>query len=283
VMGLPRAPTTVIATGGDGKIGVTWGAPAAGSADLHAVWIYDAAGYVDRYAVVCGTCTSATVTGLANGRTYYTVVAAHNPAGWGATTSSAWVTVMGRPAAPTDLRLSSLRGQLTAAWTAPANTAAASVDSYMVVVYDTNGYSGRYVTVCGACASGTVTGLTNGAWYQVVVYAHNAGGWGDAAISGWAVVGAPTAPRDLRATPGNGQVGVSWSAPASDSGSPVTGYLLVVYDADGYTGRYATCGATCAGTVVTGLTNGRPYTVVVYASNAYGGGLSASAPVTPAA
>jgi hypothetical protein len=187
------------------------------------------------------------------------------------------------PAAPTDIRLSSQAGQLTATWSAPANAASAAIDGYMVVVYNAGGYTGRYVTVCATCTTGTVTGLPNGVPHAAVVYGHNALGWGQAAISDWMSVGAPTAPRNLRATPGSGQAGVSWSPPESDSGSPITGYLVVAYDADGYTGRHATCGAGCTSTAVTGLTNGRPYTMVVYASNARGWGVAAYSPVTPAA
>jgi len=280
---VPGAPTGVTATGGDGLVSVTWGAaPAAGSIDSYAVWAFDAAGYANRYAVVCATCTSATVTGLANGKPYAAAVAAYSPAGMGTVAWSAWVTVAAVPAAPGDVRLSSLSGRLTATWQASTNSAAAAIDAYAVLAYDANGYTGKHVIVCATCTTGTVTGLTNGGWYYVIVYPHNASGWGNVGYSDWMAVGAPTAPQNVLATPGNGQVSVSWSPPASNSGSPVTGYIVVAYDANGYTGRYATCPATCRSTVVAGLTNGRPYTMVTHASNAYGWGVAAFSPVTPA-
>ena len=279
----PGAPTNVVATGGDGQIGVTWGAAPAGPIDAYAVWAFDAAGYTNRYAIACATCTSATVTGLANGKPYYAIVAAFNAAGQGAIAWSGWVTVAAVPAAPADVRLSSLPGQLTATWKPSANAAAAAIDSYAVLVFDANGFTGKYAVVCATCTTGTVTGLTTGAWYYVGVYAHNPTAWGAPGWSEWMGVGAPTAPQNLRATPGNGQVGVTWSAPASNSGSPITGYMVLVYDAKGYTGRHVTCPATCTGTTVTGLTNGSPYAMVVHASNANGWGVAAvSATVMPA-
>jgi len=281
----PGAPTNVTATGGDGQIAVTWGAVPSGVAvDYYAVWAYDAAGYTNKYAIVCATCTSATVTGLANAKPYYVVVAAYNAAGQGAIGWSAWVTVAAVPAAPADIRVSSLAGQLTATWKAPANAAAAAIDSYAVLVYDANGYTGKFATVCGTCTTGTVTGLTTGTWYYVGVFAHNPPGWGVPGASDWMAVGAPTAPQNVRVTPGNGQVTTTWSAPASNSGSPITGYIVVAYDANGYAGQYATCAATCTGATVTGLTNGRQYVMVVHAGNVNGWGVAAfSTLVTPAA
>ena len=279
----PGTPTNVVATGGDGQMGVTWGAAPTGPIDYYAVWAFDAAGYANRYAIACATCTSATVTGLANGKTYYAIVAATNAAGMGTIAWSGWVTVAAVPTAPADIRLSSLPGQLTAIWKAPANAAAAAIDSYVVLVYDANGFTGKFVTACATCTSGTVTGLTTGAWYYVGVFAHNPLGWGAPGLSDWMAVGAPTKPQNLRVTPGNGQVAATWSAPVSNSGSAITGYIVAAYDANGYAGKYATCSATCTGVTVTGLTNGHAYAMVVHAGNVNGWGAAAiSSQVTPA-
>lgn len=90
---------------------------------------------------------------------------------------------------------------------------------------------------------------------------------------------APGAPTGVTAVRGNASATVSWSAPASTGGSPITGYEVTA----------APGGATCSTTgalscAVSGLTNGTAYTFTVRASNAIGPGPASapSAPVTPA-
>ncbi len=86
----------------------------------------------------------------------------------------------------------------------------------------------------------------------------------------------PGAPTIGTATAGNNQAAIAFTAPASDGGSPITGYT-------------ATCNAgafTAIGTVspiaVTGLSNGTAYTCSVTAANAVGSGAaSGTVGVTP--
>ncbi len=93
---------------------------------------------------------------------------------------------------------------------------------------------------------------------------------------------APGAPSAVAGTPANGSVALTWAAPASDGGSPVTGYQITPYV--GTTAQTAVL-TKSAGTsyTVTGLTNGTAYTFTVAAVNAAGTGppSAASAPVTP--
>ena len=86
---------------------------------------------------------------------------------------------------------------------------------------------------------------------------------------------APSAPINVIAAPINGGTTVSWLAPASDGGSPITGYLVTVEG----TNRCTTSGAlTCT---VTGLRNGKSYFVKVRASNATKEGKIARVTVVP--
>ena len=102
-------------------------------------------------------------------------------------------------------------------------------------------------------------------------------------ISFGAAATAPGAPAAPSAVAGNGSAQVSWSAPGSDGGSPVTGYSVVsspvVSPPVGCTNVLA---LTCD---FTGLTNGVAYTFRVSATNVVGTGplSSASLPVTPVA
>lgn len=75
---------------------------------------------------------------------------------------------------------------------------------------------------------------------------------------------APAAVDDLAATPGNGQVSLSWSAP-DDGGSAITDYE---YRVDG--GTWTSTGSSSPGHTVTGLTNGVEYDFEVRAVNSVG-------------
>jgi hypothetical protein len=91
----------------------------------------------------------------------------------------------------------------------------------------------------------------------------------------------PGAPTGVTAAKGNGQATVTWTRPADDGGTQITGYT-VTSNPGGVT---ASVNGTTTTAVVTGLTNGTSYTFTVTATNAVGTG-PASTPsnaVTPAA
>ena len=89
----------------------------------------------------------------------------------------------------------------------------------------------------------------------------------------------PGPPTTVTASAGNAQATISFTAPSSNGGSPITGYT-VTSSPGGITATGATSPIN-----VTGLTNGTPYTFTVVATNAIGNSVasSASTAVTPVA
>jgi len=98
--------------------------------------------------------------------------------------------------------------------------------------------------------------------------------WGIAVV-GPAVPGAPTA---LGATRGNTQVGLSWTAPASDGGTSITDYIVEYKLTSEPTTWTIFSDGTSAGTTatVTGLTNGLSYDFRVRAVNFIGNSIASN-------
>ncbi len=91
----------------------------------------------------------------------------------------------------------------------------------------------------------------------------------------------PAAPRNLLAVPGDSRVDLSWSAPASDGGSPVTAYSVYRGTSSGAETLLATVGNVLNYTDAQ-VANGQPYFYAVSATNGLGeGGRSNEVVATP--
>lgn len=87
------------------------------------------------------------------------------------------------------------------------------------------------------------------------------------------VVTVPSAPTIGTATAGNASATVSWTAPGSTGGGPVTGYQVrVVNGAGSQVGALRNAAADATSLLVTGLTNGTVYRFQVAATNSAGTG-----------
>ena len=182
-------------------------------------------------------------------------------------------------------------------WTAPGNAGRPAITGYKLQYRQ--GGSGAWTAHAhsGTGTSTTLGSLATDTTYQVQVRARNADGDGPWSATGSRSTGAvaatvPGAPRNLAAAPDNARVTLSWSAPASDGGAPITTYRyrhgtrtmslsgaawteVPDSDADGD-------GADEREVTVTGLTNGTEYPFEVQALNSAGGGAAARTRATPA-
>jgi fibronectin type 3 domain-containing protein len=178
-----------------------------------------------------------------------------------------------KPATPSGVKISVGNGRVGLTWNSTSGAT-----SYHVKRATKSG--GPYTTIGSPSYNGyTNVGLTNGTTYYYVISAVNSGGesGNSAQVSAKPVnVPKPSAPAGLTAAPGNGQVGLTWAAPAN-----ATNYRLKRSTTSG--GPYAQIAITTyAGYTDVGRTNGVTYYYVVTAFNGSGeSGNSAQASAKP--
>lgn len=180
-------------------------------------------------------------------------------------------------------------GQATVNFAAPTTGTASG---FSVKVLDAAGAQvGALRSAPAGATSLVVTGLTNGSAFRFQVLATSA--LGDSPFSAISnavtpaaapATTAPGAPTIGTATAGNASATLTWTAPASNGGSAITGYTVRAFAGTVLARTQAVTG-NVGTVVVTGLTNGTAYTFDVAAINAAGtGGFSArTAAFTPTA
>ena len=278
---VPSAPSGLVASGGNASVVLSWTVPNSdGGAPITGYDVYrgtSAGGESATPVATNVTGSSFTDIGVANGTTYYYKVAAVNAVGLSPQSGEASATPQAPatvPSAPQGLTATGGNGTVKLSWSAPASNGGAAVNGYDV--YRGTSAGGESATPIVTNVTGTSftdTGLTNGTTYYYTVAAVNAVGVspqsGEASATPQA--GAPSAPLAVVASAGNASVTVSWSVPASDGGSPVTGYD--VYRGTSAGGESATpivTNVTGTSFTDTGLTNGTTYYYTVAAVNAVG-------------
>ena len=243
---------------------------------------------------------SATVTGLISSGKYSVSVTANNAEGSSVGASSVGTVT---PVASTSVKVPGVvtapaavggNASATVTWTAPAANNGASLISYSIAVKDGSNVvdtvtvpadntvkSASNVSVTGAL----VGGLTNGKPYTFAISATNAVGTSapvaTAAVTPFTLPGAPTG---VSVTRGNASLTVNWTAPTSNGGSPLTGYVVTyvgkptLVAASSLT-KTVSALATATSVSIPKLVNGVTYNVTVKAVTAKGSS-SASTPVT---
>ena len=270
---LPDAPTIGVATAENEGATVGWTPPVNNGGD-------PVIGYVITPSVgspiTVGNVTTAQLAGLTNGTAYTFQVAATTAAGTGLQ-SAASNSVTPNPTVPdvpTIVTATAGNASVALVWAAPVDDGGSAVTGYVITPS-----SGLPVTV-GNVTSYTVTGLTNGIGYAFIVAAINTVGTGGNSAPSSSVTPNPTAPAAptlVIGNAGNSTVAVTWTAPADDGGSAVTGYVITPSS-----GPPVTVGNVTSHTFA-GLTNGTGYTYMVAAINIVGTGAQSvpSTLVTP--
>ncbi len=265
VLDRPAAPgTPQVRSTGDRTVVLSWAEPAGNGAPIDGYRVTAAGGFgQDCPAAVC------TLTGLKNGQSYQFQVTARNAAGTSdPSPASAPAVPDTKPDQPAPPQATFGDGQITLAWTAPANRGSA-IDHYEVEVSPQQGA----VSFTGA-TSVVVTGLTNGASYTFRVRAVNRSNQ----TSDWSAFSAPQTPAGVPGRPdapvanpvndGIGQqMNVTWSEPLTN-GAPISTYQLTVLRGGSAVQTLTVDGGQRQATV--DVTNGLTYTYTLVAVNKAG-------------
>jgi hypothetical protein len=271
----PGSPEIRGAVSSEGRITAKWRAP---TSDGNSSII----GYTATAVPGGATCTTTgalacAIDGLSPGAEYFVTVRAVNAVGTGPTSERLTrTTPLVVPDQPRTPLIQASPGSIEVGWAAPDFDGGTAISGYTA----TASPGGAQCSTDGATTC-TINGLPHGTDYEVTITATNAVGTGSASVPATArtpTITAPGAPRPPELTALPGRIEVGWSAPESDGGSAVTGYVATA------TPGGATCSTTGATLcTITGLEDGTAYRVAVAAVNVIGTGPSseASAPVTP--
>lgn len=271
VYGTPSAPYSLSASQPSiNAVALNWAAPSdnGGTAvTSYTVQIAQNPSFTGGWTAWEANATSATIGGI--GGLVYFRVRANNSQGAGPWSSGVTVnmaTQPGTPGAPSVTQTGP--GAVSYSWVAPWN-GGSNITGYAVQWSTTSNFSSGTTTLeTGAGTSLSISGLP-GQMVHFRVLAHNR--YGD---SGWSaaisklMATAPSEPRTLTATQASTtSFTTTWVAPASDGGSPVTGYRLEY----GLNGSFADAQTLEVGNVlsrsITGLTPGLTYYVRATALN----------------
>jgi hypothetical protein len=276
----PSAPQSLTATGGDGRIDLAWLAPASdGGAAVtsYQVWRGTASG-IEALVATLGNVLSYPDLSVTNGQTYYYQVAAANSAGSGLMSNEAVATPQAPPpppptppSAPQSLTAAGGDSRVDLAWLAPASDGGAPVSFYEIWRGTAPGGEALVATVDSVLGYADL-GLTNGVTYYYTVRAGNSAGTSsDSNEAAATAAGPPSAPQNLVATRSKGTgIRLAWSAPLSDGGSPITGYLIYRGLAAGAETLYATVGDVTTYRDAAATSRKVRYYYLVYALNVVG-------------
>src|SRR5207247_1557209 len=200
---------------------------------------------------------------------YFYKVLAVNSAGLSTLSNETSATPPTVPSAPQNLQATAGIRNATLTWDAPSSNGGSAITGYKVYRSTSSGAETGYVTI-GNVTSFTNIGLTPGVTYFYKVLAVNSAGLSPLSNEASATpTTVPTAPQNLQATAGVRNATLTWNAPSTNGGSPITGYKVYRSTSSGTETGYVSLGNVTSYTN-TGLTGGTTYFYKVLAVNSIG-------------
>ena len=291
----PGAPTSLTATAsGTTTIDLSWTAP--GDNGGSAITGYrievspnGTSSWTNRVADTGTTATTYSHTGLSAGSTRHYRVSAINSVGTGAASNvdDATTDATTVPGAPTSLSATaSGTTTIDLSWTAPGDNGGSAITGYRIEVSPngSSGWSNRVANTGTTATTYSHTGLSAGTTRHYRVSAINSVGTGaasnvDDATTDAAATTVPGAPTSLSATAsGTTTIDLSWTVPADNGGSAITGYRIEVSPngTSSWTNRVADTGTTATTYSHTGLSAGSTRHYRVSAINSVGTGAASN-------
>ncbi len=275
----PSAPQNLQAVAGDGQVTLTWSPPSDdGGAPILLYTIYrGTSSGGESFLITVPLVTTYIDLTVSNGVTYYYQVSATNAVGEGPRSNEASATPNPPatvPGAPQGLGATAGDATIALAWSPPLSDGGSPITNYRIYRGTSSGGE-SFRTEIGNVLVYSDTGLTNGLTYYYQVSAVNSVGEGslstEASATPTAPATVPGAPRNLQASPGDGQVTLNWQAPSSDGGSPILLYTIYRGTSSGGEAILITVPVVTSYTDAT-VTNGVTYFYQVSATNAIGEG-----------
>jgi fibronectin type 3 domain-containing protein len=255
---VPTAPLSLLATGEDSKVTLTWNVPSDnGGSAITKYYLYrsTSSDALPKIAITIPTppppptptptptptpvieitapAIEYTDEELTNGTTYYYRLSAINAVGEGPKSDEASATPCTVPDAPVNLEATGGDGKVDLSWTKPSDDGGADITDYKIY-RKAGGDNGRdyvdYDNVGGTETTYHDGTVTNGITYYYKVAAINSKGTGaeSSEVNATPVeVTVPGAPTNVIAYKmAMVWVGVEWTPPSNSGGSPITGYRI---------------------------------------------------------
>ena len=232
-LALPDAPGDLVAEAGNGSVTITWIRPQRnGGADVTHYNIHS--GISEDSLDLLHTMAKSTFTyedsEVLAGTTYYYAVAAVTTSGEGPASIMASATPYGPPGAPLNPKVTAGDGEVTIRWEPPADDRASPVIGY-VLMRGVSAVAMSELAKSGEVTSYIDTTVVNGQTYYYAVAAINGAGQGDLteplSILPLTPANVPGTVQAMAADVKDRKVTLQWTAPQDDSGSSVTGYIIL--------------------------------------------------------